>query len=80
MRNITYDIEDLYNFIDGLADLTLYTLLIRDEHLVPDYRVPVPNRTGIFGTSTGTNFLCFSVSVRYRTGTRTGTVLISTFN
>ncbi|MFS7923106.1 putative enhancer of rudimentary [Helianthus anomalus] len=22
MRNITYDIEDLYNFIDGLADLS----------------------------------------------------------
>ncbi|GKC09585.1 enhancer of rudimentary, partial [Tanacetum coccineum] len=22
MRNITYDIQDLYNFIDGLADLS----------------------------------------------------------
>lgn len=42
MRNITYDIEDLYNFIDGLADmsaLVYVSILILTKLLIKTKRI-----------------------------------------
>ncbi|XP_071695703.1 enhancer of rudimentary homolog [Rutidosis leptorrhynchoides] len=44
MRNITYDIQDLYNFIDGLADLSA---LVYDQSIqayLPNDRQWIRNR------------------------------------
>ncbi|KAL7602662.1 enhancer of rudimentary homolog [Lactuca sativa] len=44
MRNITYDIEDLYNFIDGLADMSALVFDHSIQAYLPNDRQWIRNR------------------------------------